>query len=159
VSHRQTPSLLLDRVAAAQSAVDRFNNAELIWGRQDCARLAAHVLRELGHNAALARFGDYRSAGGAARALKRRGFADLAAVMDGFGLPRIPPASALPGDVLGFGHDDQSFGLSELRVTLAVALGNGRILGFLENLRCHVVTPDLAQDADYFAWRVDPWRS
>ena len=110
-------------MAAAQATLDRFLGEPLVWGRTDCARISAFCLRELSVPAPLSRFGRYTTAAGAQRALLRRGFADLPAVVDDMGLLRIPPAAALPGDLVGLQAGD-------LPVTLAVVLGGGRVLGF-----------------------------
>lgn len=144
------------RVAAAQATLDLYLDKPFVWGKWDCARLAAHCLKGLGHRPNLSRFGFYKSALGAARAMKREGFADLAAYLDdGLRLMRIPQAAALPADILGFRHPDQ-----ELPVGLGVAVGNGRILAFLEDRICHVVSPDLrVAEAEYYAWRASPCRS
>lgn len=114
----------LRRVAAAQATRDRFYGRPFVWGETDCARLAAHVLRELGRPAPLSRFGRYSTALGAARALRRRGFADLGAVLDDMGLPRIPPAAALPGDIVGLEGEASPL------TALTVALGGRRVIGF-----------------------------
>jgi hypothetical protein len=148
---------LTRRVIATQATVDAFRRTAFAWGRNDCARLAAHVLKGLGHKPRLTRFGPYRSPITARKALQRHGFQTLADVLDDLGLPRIPPAAALPGDILGFGHPDQP-----LLVGLAVAVGNGRLLGFMDNgdgegQLCHVFAPTFgAAGVDYYAWRADP---
>lgn len=115
-------SVYLRRVAAAQATLDRFLGEPLEWGRTDCARIAAFCLRELGVPAPLSRFGRYTTPLGAQRALLRRGFGDLGAVVDDMGLARIPPAATLPGDLVGLRAGD-------LPLTLAVCLGGGRVLG------------------------------
>ena len=83
-------------------------------------------------SAPLSRFGRYSTAQGAQRALRRRGYADLAAVVDDMGLLRIPPAAALPGDLVALQAAD-------LPVTLAVVLGHSRVLGFHEGAEGAVV--------------------
>ncbi len=145
--------ILTRRVAAAQAAVDAYNGKAMIWGKRDCARLAAFTLKQLGHPIKLAPFGYYKTPATAGLALKRAGFDDLAGVMDSLGFARIAMASALPGDILGFGHADQF-----LRVSLAVELGNGKMLAFLADQICHVAPFNHGAPAvDYMAWRADPW--
>jgi hypothetical protein len=140
------------RVAAAQATLDKFGGQSLVWGRRDCARLAAYCLRALGHPVRLAEWGVYRTAVSAAVALRRRGCTDMADAMDTLGLPRIPQAASLPGDILGFRHPDQPMG-----VALGVCLGNGRALLYLEDGRAHVVSPNMGDPAiEYMAWRADP---
>lgn len=131
-------TVLHRRVEAAQAALDAYLNRELQWGEADCARLAAHTLRHLGVATPLAKFGRYTTAAGAMRALKRRGFADLAEVMDSLGRVRIPPAAALPADIVALPAEDGF-------VALTVALGNGRLLGFYsrpDGVRCSVLQPE-----------------
>lgn len=147
--------VMVARVAATQATVDAWKGKTFRWGRNDCARLAASHLTRLGYAPRIARFGFYTAPLAAARALKREGFATAAEWMDDIGLPRIPPASALPGDIMGFGHEDQP-----LRVGLAIVVGNGRALGFMNNgdgVKCHVFPPIMtAPDVDYLAWRAAP---
>lgn len=139
-------SILERRVAAAQSTLDAYRDRPLVWGAHDCARLAAHALRQLGLPTPLAKFGRYSTAMGAARALKRRGFNDLGEVLDEMGFPRIPPAASLPADIFGLLAEGGG-------VALAVALSNGRAVGFLD-LDGRAVA-GVIQPHDYLAaWRV-----
>ena len=139
---------LLIRRSAAQACLDRFAGQAFAWGRSDCARLAAFALRGLGHNPRLARFGTYSTAIGARRALKRAGFDTIEAALDGMGLPRIPPAAALPGDIIALPSADD-----EAWPALCVALGGGRVLGFHGEVGLAVV---MQPEVWGLAWRVDP---
>ncbi|CAA2991078.1 Hypothetical predicted protein, partial [Olea europaea subsp. europaea] len=85
--------------------------------------MAAFTIRQLGGRAPLARFGRYSTAQGAARALKRQGFGNLADAVDSLGLVRIPPAAALPADIHGFEAEEGG-------IALAVHLAQNRVLGF-----------------------------
>lgn len=109
------------RVAAVQSLVDAYAGKPLTWGRRDCGRGAAWILRKLGHNAKLSRFGEYTNEIGARRAMKRAGFTDLGDVLDDLNLPRIPLAWALPADLVGLPGDGDW-------TALGVWVGNGRLL-------------------------------
>ena len=122
------PPTLPARIAAAESAIARFAGQPFAWGRRDCLRLVAHALRELGHAPPLRDAGDYRTLLGARRALKRTGHATLDAWVDAWGLQRIPPAAALPADVLAFPSEHPSL------PALAIVLSNGRVLGYVEQL-------------------------
>jgi len=152
-----TPSIMVRRVEATQAVVDTWRGRPFVWGTADCARLAAAMLSELGWRPGLARAGFYKGALGAAKAFRKLGFADAADWMDDVGMIRIPPAAALPGDILGFRHADQPLG-----VGLAVAVGNGRALAFMDNgdglgPTCHIFPPVMTvEDVDYLAWRADP---
>ena len=142
---------MLKRVAVAQACVAKFDGQAFAWGECDCARLAAFALQGLGYKPSYARFGRYRSALGARRALRREGFADTTDWIDSIhGLARIAPAAALPGDIVGLPGE-------EGWTALTVALGNGRLLGFhLEAAGCAVVQP---LSAPTHAWRAAPCRS
>lgn len=142
---------MLKRVAVAQACVDRFDGQAFAWGACDCARLAAFALQALGYKPSYARFGRYRTALSARRALRREGFADTTDWMDAVhGLVRIAPAAALPGDIVALPGED---GWS----ALTVALGQGRLLGFLEAAGgCAVVEPGVPPIA---TWRAEPCRS
>ena len=137
---------MIARRDAAQAAVDRFDGQPFVWGKNDCVRLSAFVLRKLGHKPNLARAGSYSSLLGAKRALARTGFASLEAALDALGLPRIPPAAATTGDIVGLpGEGDWT--------ALTVAVGNGRVLGFMEG-RGGIMQPVTTVTA----WRVNPCR-
>lgn len=130
-------SVLILRRDAAQATVDRFNGLPLTYGKDDCVRMSAFCLRQLGVKASLLKAGAYKSELGAARALKRAGYDTLSDAVDALGLPRIAPAMCLPGDLMALPSDDPD------RIGLAVALGNGRVLAFWEGAGsvCTVVQP------------------
>lgn len=134
------------RVKAAQATLDRFKDHPFAFGKNDCARLVAFHLRKLGYRPSLAKAGSYKTALSARAALKRAGYESLADALDGLGLPRIPPAAAVVGDVLQIPAVD-AFG------ALAVAMGNGRVLGYHQDTVSAVVMQPLAFEA---AWRVVP---
>lgn len=136
---------MLRRQRAAQATVDRFRGVPFAYGKNDCARLAAFALRQMGHKPGLAKAGSYSSALGAARALKRLGHVDLASALDALGLLRIPPIATLPCDLILLP------GVGPFGGSLTVAVGNGRVLGY------HLDAPpaDILQPVEYIAaWRV-----
>jgi len=134
------------RVEAAQATLDRFIDKPFTWGKNDCARMVAFHLRKLGHRPALAKAGSYRSALSARAALKRLGHEGLADALDALGLARIPPAAAVVGDILEIPGSD-ALG------ALAVAVGNGRVIGYHEDATGAVVV----QPTSFLsAWRVWP---
>lgn len=142
---------LVVRVRAAQAVLDAYRDKPFEWGKFDCVRLAALDLKLLGYKAGLARFGYYRSERSALKALRKQGFEDLTAAVDALGLPRIAPASALPGDLVGLPGPSGW-------IALAVVLSNGRMLAFAEQTgRCEIGEPTYAPDwPDPIAWRVAP---
>ncbi|WP_292085310.1 MULTISPECIES: DUF6950 family protein [unclassified Brevundimonas] len=126
--------VMVRRVAAVEATIKRFEGKPLAYGRDDCARMAAFCLRKLGVKASLLKAGAYRSALGARRALMTLGYSNLEDAVDGLGLPRIAPATALPGDILALQGEDG--------VALCVAIGNGRALGFWASSGvCTVIQP------------------
>ncbi len=134
---------MMTRVAATQATVDRFKARPFRYGSNDCARMVAFHLKRLGLKVSLAKAGSYRSALGATRALKRLGHDSLAEAIDAMGLTRIAPAAAVVGDIVEL-PGEAPFG------ALTVAVGNGRVLGFHEDL----VGADILQPREYLAaWR------
>ncbi|KTT70171.1 DUF6950 family protein [Sphingomonas sanguinis] len=136
---------MLRRQRAAQATVDRFRGVPFAYGKNDCARLAAFALRQMGHKPGLAKAGSYSSALGAARALKRLGHDDLASALDALGLLRIPPIAALPSDLVMLP------GVGAFGGAIAMAVGNGRVLGYHEDLG----GADILEPIEFVgAWRI-----
>ena len=136
---------MVRRRQAAQAVVDRFLGQPLCFGKSDCIRLGAKALRGMGRPSPLAKAGSYASALGAARALKRAGFEDLVAAVDSLGLERIAPAAALPADLVMLPAPAPFLG------ALTMAVGNGRVLGWHED----VETAEILQPLEYVAaWRL-----
>lgn len=129
--------------AAAQACIDRFNRKPYAPGKRDCVRLAAHLLHHVGHGVPLLKGHRWTSETGGLRVMRRLGFACLVDAVDATGLERIAPARAVTGDLVALPAEGP-FGCA-----LTVAVGNGRLLGFLDG-RCQVVEPK-----DFVAaWRV-----
>ena len=142
------PPTLPARIAAAESTIARFAGQPFAWGQRDCLRLVAHALRELGHAPPLREAGEYRTLIGAHRALKRTGYASLDAWVDAWGLLRIPPAAALPGDVLALPSEITTI------PALALALSNGRAFGFVPQVGGAAVFTLAAGVRPLAAWSV-----
>jgi hypothetical protein len=87
---------LLERAAAVERLKAEFQGRALVPGRCDCAALVRSHLLWMGR--AVPEIPRYSSFAGGFRALKKMGFADLAAMMDSL-LPAIPPARMMIGDV------------------------------------------------------------
>ena len=142
----QAPPVLRRR-DAAQATLDHFRGKRFRFGSNDCVRMVAWHLRKLGHKVKLPPAGSYRSARSALKALRARGHASLAAALDAQGLERIAPAAAIVGDIV-MGPGDAGF------EALGVALGNGRIVGYHEDLAgAEVLQPF---EAPIAAWKADP---
>jgi hypothetical protein len=134
------------KVAAAQATLDRFKDAPLRLGRNDCARMVAFHLRKLGHRIKLPPSGSYASVRSARRELGKLGFDTLEQALDSFGFERIAPAEAVAGDVIMLPAN------TELG-SLTVAMGNGRTCGWHEDAVGAVVLQPLEYVA---AWRITP---
>ncbi len=119
---------LVRRMRATEAAVERFSGQPFQWGANDCLRMAAFVLREMGHAAPLRQAGSYATLIGAHRALKRTGFATLDRWIDAWGLRRITPALALPADILALPSE------IEAMPALGVVLSQGRVLAYAPEL-------------------------
>ena len=138
----QAPALTR-RVEITQATLDRYVGRELNYGAVDCVQIAAFHLRAMGLKVLLSKGGRYRTELGAAKALKRAGFASLAEALEDLGLDRVPAASVIVGDLLEI-PTAASIGC------LMIALGNGRALGFVDD---HPVAAVL-QPLQYVAgWR------
>lgn len=117
------PTDLERRVTGAQAVLFDWIGQPFKWGERDCARLAHAALEARGRTSELAGAARYTSAAGSVRALRRLGYDDLPAALDGQGLQRIAPASALPLDIVALPSEGDM-------PSLTVALGGGRVLCF-----------------------------
>lgn len=136
---------MIRRQQAAQAAVDRFKGQPWELGNNDCVRLAAFVLRKMGHRPQLGKAGSYKTGAGSLLALKRTGYNTLAEALDAMGLERIAPAAARVADIVMIP------GEAPLDGALTIAVGNGRVLGYHQDL----AGADILQPVQYIAaWRV-----
>ena len=118
---------MIRRREAVEATVARFAGKPLRYGRDDCARMAAFLVKRLGVKVQLAQMPRYASAVGAARALIALECGTLAEVVDRAGLPRIAPARVLPGDLLALPGPDDT-------VALHVAMGGDTSFGLIEGV-------------------------
>lgn len=132
------------RIAAVNATRSHFGGRPFEWGKTDCAKVASFHLRQMGHHKPLGieKAGTYRTALKAKRALTKAGFVSLGDALDGAGLLRIPPAAALPGDlIITPGTDDWE--------ALTIVAGNMAILGFHEDVEglqvIRLTAPSLGQ--------------
>ncbi len=136
---------MIQRQQAAQAAVARFKGEPWQLGKNDCVRLAAFVLRKMGHRPQLGKAGTYTTGPAALRALQRAGFNTLSEALDALGLERIAPAAARIADIVMIP------GEAPLDGALTIAVGNGRVLGFHEDTG----TAEILQPVEFIAaWRV-----
>lgn len=135
---------------AAQSTLDAYQGQPFAWGRRDCIRMAAHVLKALGYKPRLSRGGYYGTALGARKALKKAGFDTIEAALDGLGLSRVPYAFAMPGDIVALPS-------AEDWPALGVVVAPGRVLAFSpHDGLCRLCAP-AAEDVK-IVWSAPPCR-
>lgn len=114
---------LLQRMRATQKTVDRFKGQLLVWGTYDCGQMVVRHAAYAGIKIKLPRYGDRESA---AAVMKQMGWRTLADAMDEH-FQRLEPAKVLMGDIVEMPGGG---GFS----ALTVAVGNGRVLGFHEDI-------------------------
>ncbi|WP_420478226.1 DUF6950 family protein [Brevundimonas sp. FT23028] len=122
------------RARAAEACFRRFNGKPLIIGKNDCVKLATHALIKMGHGSGPVKGLRYANLNQGVRALKRAGFSTVMEGLDAMGLPRIAPAMAMQGDIFALETNpevENPFGPA-----LAVAMPNGRFLGFIDDSVC-----------------------
>lgn len=133
----------MDLIAAAratQKTVDRYKLRQFKEGKFDCVTLMLGHARHMGRKVKVPAYGDARSA---ASALRQMGFTTLGDAMDHL-FTRIPVAEAMAGDVIEMPGQN---GFS----SLAVMVGNGRVLGFHEEIpHADILQPLLITGA----WRI-----
>lgn len=112
---------------AAQKTLDKWSKRPMRLGTSDCVRMAASHLRLLGYKVKLPPAGAYRTVNSAMKALRARGYASVADALDDMGLQRIAPAAAVVGDLIML-PADTPLG------SLTIALGNGRVVGYHEDV-------------------------
>jgi hypothetical protein len=133
---------LYERMLATQKTVDAFKGKLFVeWGR-DCIEMIAAHAKHMGRRLKVPKYSDAKSA---AAAMKELGFRTLADAMDA-NFRRIGAHEILLGDIVeGPGQNGFS--------TLMVALGNGRVLGFHEEIpHADVLQPTMISGA----WRIEP---
>lgn len=122
----------------------RYRDKPFAWGRVDCAKVAAFHLKQLGFKISLSKAGTYSSAKGAARALRRLGYASLAEMADGIGLTPIAPARMLLGDLAEL-EGDSPIG------AIGIYAGNGNLFCFHQDFDVLIT---LAPNSIVRAWSV-----
>lgn len=93
---------LLERVERTQRTIDEFFGQPFRWGRADCGILAGRHLENMGFTTRLSEARRYTTEIGARRAMTALGCSSMEDFIDAYGFERIPPAMALPGDIVGF---------------------------------------------------------
>ena len=114
---------LIERVNLTQNTLQEYLGKPFAWGNRDCSTVAAFVANAAGHDTPNPR--GYKTAAGALRAIRKLGHKDLEALIDSL-FERIPPASALPADLIALPAEKGW-------IALGVCLGEQRILAFVDH--------------------------
>ncbi|KPH66905.1 hypothetical protein [Novosphingobium sp. ST904] len=132
---------LAERRDITAATLERFAGKPFAFGSCDCGLLVISHLKAMGWK--IRTGGTWKSALALKRFLARHGGTG-AACIDSWGVPRIPPAGAIIGDIVEI-DGEPPFG------AFGICLGNGRILAFHEDVDSAAViqptTPPIA------AWR------
>lgn len=132
------------RLVAAQGCIDRFAGKPYDpAAHRDCAYMVRHALHLLGRRVGNGKLPTYASDAAGIKALRKMGHANLIEAVDALGLVRIPPLAALPADIIALPSDHPMGALS-------IAVGNGRLLAYLDGERGAVV---IEPKAMICAWR------
>lgn len=118
---------LIARVENTQNTIDTWLDREFIWGTADCGQMVGGHLEAMGITTPLATAGSYKTEIGAKRVMSRLGASSMEDFLDRLGFERIPPATAIVGDIVGFpgGRDED-----HQWTALGVHTGSDKILGF-----------------------------
>jgi len=124
---------LLDRVTRTQRTIDEFYSQPFKWGVRDCGILAARHLENMGFATRLSEARHYSTELGARRAMKALGCTSMEDFIDAYNFERIPPASALPGDIVAFPGGDDNAPWSALGVMIdsgehLIGFANGAVM-------------------------------
>lgn len=132
---------VIERVMATQKTVDTFKGKTFKNGQADCVQLVVAHARHMGRKIDVPRYGSVKSA---AEAMRRLGFKTLGEAMDRH-FRRIDKAMVMAGDIVEMPGENGFSGIT-------IALGNGRVLGFHQDIpHCDVLQPLMTSGA----WRVD----
>lgn len=131
---------LLERMKRTQRTVDLWKGRPFKDGTGDCVQLVKAHARHMGKPLKVPSYKDTKSAGAA---LKKLGFRSLGEALDAR-FERIEPSRVLVGDIV---ETPGTNGFSSLHV----AVGNGRSLGFHEDIpHADILQPVLISGA----WRI-----
>ena len=112
------------RVAATEGVIARFDKP-FDWAGPNCIRLARAQATALGHD--LPPVPMFRTPLGARRALKKRGFVSVSALLDRYFIRLDAPARAIVGDLV-VGPAGEQHGLE----AVGIADGTGKVVGWHE---------------------------
>ena len=131
---------LIESVRATQKTVDAYKGKTFEPGKRDCIQMVIAHARHMGRKIKIPPYGDWTSA---AKVLRELGFKTLGQAMDHY-FTRIEPAKAMAGDIL------ESLGANGFS-GLMIAVGNGRTLGFHEDVEFADILQPLIVTG---AWRI-----
>ena len=132
---------IIERVNATQKTVDKFKGREFCEGKSDCIQLVLLHARHCRRRITIPKYHDWESA---ARVLRKLGFRTLGQAMDHYFTP-IKPVEVMTGDIVEMPGLNGFSGIT-------IAVGNGRVLGFYEEVpHADILQPLIITGA----WRID----
>lgn len=137
---------MLRRQQAVLATETKYGGRDFDWKRKaTCLHLASFHLRRMGRRPpALPQVGSLLAA---RRELAKRGWANVAEMLDGLGLARIAPAFLRLGDLVVIGSDD---GLG----SIFVSTGESMFIGWADELAPLARIDVFAPDNLLGAWRI-----
>ncbi len=143
--NRKMPEMLRRQQAVLATEANYAGRAFDWKAQATCLHLASFHLRRMGKRPpALPRVGSLLAA---KRELAKRGWVNVAEMLDGIGLQRIAPAFLRLGDFVALGSDD---GLG----AIFVSTGERHFIGWAEELEPLVRIELIAPDNLLGAWRI-----
>jgi hypothetical protein len=135
---------LIERMEATQKTVDMFRCKDFAPGKFDCVQMWLAQRRHAGlKKIRIPPYGDWESA---AKSMRAMGVSSLSEGLDKYH-PRIDPHNVLMGDFI---EGPGSNGFS----ALMLVVGNGRVLGFHEDISFAEILQPLMISA---AWTLEPY--
>lgn len=139
---------MVRRQRALDATMKRFAKLPLRIGKSDCVKKIRFHLVQMGHRG-LPSTGEYKGDKGAENALKKQGVETVEELLDKY-LPRISPASMLPGDIALVASEP---GAPAYRSGTAVISVGRKFLGWHPDHPLLAIVEPTVDDPFIAAWR------
>lgn len=144
---RDRPLTLFERKAATDRTLHKFRDRPFDWHGASCIHLARTQAVNMGHRVPM--LAPFRTAVGAAKALRATGHNTLSGLLDSLFVP-IVPARMLAGDLCAGPPDQDAAGFC----AIGIADGHGNIFGWHEADGAKLSTIKFATGQLTGAWRL-----
>lgn len=136
---------LVRRATATQATLNKYRTRPFDWKKGiTCVHMARFHLRKMGHR--VPELPRIRGLIGAVRALKERGWANVAEMLDAQGLERIAPAFMRVGDLAVLPGD-------EAMDSIVICAGTHKLLGWHQDWAGGMIEMEAPLDNLLGAWR------